>query len=71
MSCRSRNTQRQILPKTPTSPPSHPSLFSSGSKTKLPIGEPSEYFEEPIGEEEEYLGPTEGPTSPILTMAGI
>ena len=45
---RSRNTQRQILPKTPTSPPSHPSFFFSGSEIDLPIGEPSEYYEEPI-----------------------
>ena len=67
---RSRNTQRQMLPKTPTSPPSHPSLFFNGSEIEPPIGEPFEYFEDPIGEEEEDLVSTEGPTSPILTMAG-
>ena len=68
---RNRTTQKQILPKTPTSPPSHPSLFFSGSEIELPIGESSEYSEEPIGEEEEELGPIEGLDSPILTMAGI
>ena len=67
---RTRNTQRQILPKTPTSPLSHRSLFFSGNEIEPPIGEPSEYFEDPIGEEEEELVSTEGPTSPILTMAG-
>ena len=61
---RSRNTQRQILPKTPTSPPSHPSLFFSGSEIEPPIGEPYEHFEDPIGEEEEDLVSTEGPASP-------
>ena len=68
---RSRNTQRQILPKTPTSPPSHPSLFFDDSEIELPIWEPSEYSKEPIGEEEEELGPSKGPASPILTMARI
>ena len=68
---KSRNTQRQILPKTPTSPPSHPSLFFSGSEIELPIREHFEYSEEPIGEEEEDFGPTKGPDSPILTMVGI
>ena len=64
------NTQIQTLPKTPTSPPSHPSLFFSSSETEPPLGEPSEYFEDPIGEEEEDLVSIEGPTSPILTMVG-
>ena len=71
MPCRTRNTQRQTLPITHTSPPSHPSLFFSGSEIEPPIGEPSEYFEDPIREEEEYLVSTEGPTSPILNMDGI
>ena len=66
--CRSRNTQRQILPKTLTSPPSHPSLFFSGSEIEPPIGDPSEYFEDPIGEEEEDLVSTEGPIEPILSI---
>ena len=48
---RTRNTQRQTLPKTPTSPPSHPSLLFSGIEIEPPIGEPSDYFEDPIGEE--------------------
>ena len=72
---RTRNTQRQILPKTPTLPHIHPSLFFSSNEIEPPIGEPSEYFEDPIGEEEEEeeedLVSTEGPDSPILTMAGI
>ena len=46
---RTRNTQIQTLPKTPTSPPSHPSLFFSGSEIEPPIAEPSEYYEDPIG----------------------
>ena len=65
---RTRNTQRQTLPKTPTSPPGHPSLFFSGSESETPLGEPSEYFEDPIGEEEEDLVSTEGPTLPILNI---
>ena len=68
---RTRNTQRQILPKTPTSPPSHPSLFFSGSEIEPLIGEPSKYFEDHIGEEEEDLVSTKGRASPILTMDGI
>ena len=67
---RTRNTQIKTLPKTPTSPPSHPSLFFSGSEIGPPIGEPFEYFGDPIGQEEEDLVSTEGPASPILTMAG-
>ena len=67
---RTKNTQRQILPKTPTSPLGHPSLFFSGSEIEPPIGEPSEYFEDPIGEEEEDLVSIEGPNSHILTMVG-
>ena len=67
---RTRNTQRQILPKTPMAPSSHPSLFFSGSEIEPPLGEPSEYFDDPIGEEEEDLVSAEGPVSPILTMAG-
>ena len=50
MHCRNRNTERKILPKTPTSPPSHPSLFFDGSETKIPIGDPSKYCKEPIKE---------------------
>ena len=67
---RSRNTQRQTIPKTPTSPPSHPTLFFSGSEIEPPIGEGSEYFEDLAREEEEDLVSTEGHASPILTMAG-
>ena len=69
---RTRNTQRQTLPKTPTSPPSHHSLFFNGSESEPPLGEPSEYFEDPIGEEEEEdLVSTKGPDSPILTIVEI
>ena len=68
---RTRNTQRQILPKTPTSPPSHASIFFSGSEIEPPIGDPSEYFGYLIREEEEDLVSIEGPASPILTMVGI
>ena len=66
---RSRNTQRKILPKTPASPPSHPSLFFSGSEIEPPIGESSQYSEEPIGEEEEELVSPEELTSPTQAMA--
>ena len=68
---RTRNTQRKTLTKIPTSPLGHPSLLFSGSESEPPLGEPSEYFEDPIGEEEEYLVSTERPVSPILTMARI
>ena len=48
---KTRNTQRQTLPKIPTSPRSHPSLLFNGSKIEPPKGEPSYSFEDPIGEE--------------------
>ena len=34
----------------PTSLPSHPSLFFSDNEIEPPIGEPSDYFEDAIGE---------------------
>ena len=67
---RSRDTQGKFLPKTLTSPHSHPSLFFSDYKVEHTIGEPFENFEEPIREEEELLSPEE-PASPIQTMDEI
>ena len=54
---RSRDNQHKFLPKTPTSPHSHPSL--SECEVEHAIGEPLENFEEPIGEEEELSSPEE------------
>ena len=65
---RIRDTRGNFLPKTPTSPHSHPSLFFNGYEIEHTIGEPSENFEEPIGEEKDLVS-TEGLASPILTMA--
>ena len=52
---RSRDKKGIFLPKTPTSPHSHPSLFFSDFQVEHTIGEPFENFEEPIGEEEEHV----------------
>ena len=57
MSRRNRDNQGKFLPKTHTSPHSHPSIFFSDCKVEHIIGEPFENFEEPIGEEEEDLVP--------------
>ena len=65
---RSRDNQGKFLPKTPTSPHSHPSLFLSEYEVEHTIGESLEKFEETIGEEEELASPEE-PTSPIQSMA--
>lgn len=60
----SRDNQGIFLPKNPTSPNSHPSLFFSDCEVEHTIGESLENFEEPILEEEELCSP-EDPTSPI------
>ena len=52
---RSWDTQGNFLPKTLTSPHSHPSLFFSGFEIEHTIVEPSENFEEPIGEEDIFF----------------
>ena len=64
---RSRDNQGIFLPKTPTSPHTHPSLFLSDCNVEHTIGESLENFEEPIGEEEEIASPKE-PASPIQAM---
>ena len=56
-----------MLPKTPTSPHSHLSLFFSYYEVEHNIGESLENFEETIGEEEELSSPVE-PASPIQAM---
>ncbi len=53
MPCRNKNNSRKFFPNTPTISHSQPSLFFGGSDQEEPLGEQSEIFEEPIGEEEE------------------
>ena len=61
---RSRDNQRNFLPKSPTSPHSHPSLLFSVYEIEHPLGEQPKDYEEPIREEEELA-------SPIQDMAEI
>ena len=68
MPCGSRDNQGIFLPKTPTSPHSHPSIFFSDCEVEHPLGEKLDKFEEPIGEEEEFSSLVE-PASPIQAMA--
>ena len=56
---RKRDNSGKLFPNTPTTSHSHPSLFFGGSDQEEPLGEKSEIFEEPIGEEEEQNIPPE------------
>jgi len=47
---RNRDNLGKLLPNTPTTSQSHPSLFFSGSDPEEPIGEPQEIYEDPIVE---------------------
>lgn len=47
---RNRDNSEKLLPNTPTTSLSHPSLFFGGSDPEEPIGEPPEIYEDPITE---------------------
>ena len=65
---RSRDKQRNILPKTPTSTHNQLSLFFSDCELEYPLDEQPRNFEDPI-EEEEEIASQEEPASPIQAMA--
>ena len=64
---RNRDTQGKFLPNTPTPSNNQPSLFFGACQLPFlttreledPLGEQLEIFEEPIGEEEEPISPTQ------------